>query len=124
MCVALPGTRSKGVSTPQARTTPSLMSLSRTGSPTVFTRSRNSSSLPGLIVYSYQKVSGCICGCDCCAKLAIQDSSIAKKQKNRRVFIFELLPVKAFCLLVEACGYGLVECSDVAGRRSTSLREK
>src|ERR1700757_5092655 len=91
MWVALPGTRRKGVSTPQAFTTPSAISLSRTGWPTVFTRSRNSASLPGLMVYSYQNVSGCIGGCDCCAKLEIQDNNMARKQKNRRVFIFDTL---------------------------------
>src|ERR1700751_2993319 len=67
------------------------MSLSRTGWPTVLTRSRNSSSLPGLIVYPYQKVSGCIWGCDCCAALEIQDNRTRKRHKIRRVFIVQSL---------------------------------
>src|SRR6185295_15297641 len=95
--VACPGTRSRELCTPQARTTPSAMSLSRTGCPTVFTRSRNSSSLPGLTVYPYQKVRGCIACWDCCAIAEMQDNNIAKRHKSRRFFIVSL-SMKFCCL--------------------------
>src|SRR5262249_37887860 len=96
--VELPGTRSREDWTPQARMTPSDMSLSRTGWPTVLTRSRNSSSLPGLTLYPYQKVRGCICCCDCCATAEMQDSRIATKHKSRRFFIVFTLSMKVCCL--------------------------
>jgi len=86
VCVLFPGARRNPECTPHASTTPSAISLSRTGAPTVFTNSRNCASFPGFTVYSYQNVSGCIFAS--CATAVRHVINTTAKQSKILFFIF------------------------------------